>query len=203
MLQRPAPRLILASESAARRALLTQAGLVFETCPARIDESEIKLSAQAEGLSAADCAIVLAEMKASRVARSHPEALVIGADQLLVCNGRWFDKPCDRAEAKSHLQALAGHTHELVTALVCLRGGVRVWHHVERPRLAMRKLSEAFVQAYLDIEGDEVTTTVGGYRLEALGMHLFDRIEGEHSAILGLPMLPLLGFLRQQGFIPG
>ena len=201
MLQAPFPKLVLASESASRQALLAAAGLVFEMRPARIDEGEIKQSAKAEGMLAADCAILLADMKAARVARGVPDAVVIGADQLLVCEGHWFDKPRDRMEAASQLRSLMGRSHELVTAVVCYRGGERIWHHMARPRLMMRPLSDAFLSAYLDAEGERVGETVGGYRLEGLGVHLFERVEGEHSAILGLPMVPLLGFLRQHGCV--
>ena len=190
-------RLILASASQARAALLTAAGLPFEVRAAHIDEAEIKRSARAEGVDADDTALLLAELKAHRIARLNPDALVIGADQLLVCEDRWFDKPTDLAEARAHLQALRGRTHTLVTAMVCQRGDQRVWHHVAKPRLTMRSFSEAFLTAYLATEGQAVTSTVGAYRLEGLGVQLFDRIEGEHSAILGLPLLPLLGFLRQ------
>lgn len=193
------PRLVLASGSAARRALLDAAGLIYEARPAAVDEDAVKRSAQAEGASPADAALLLAELKAARV--RDDDALVIGADQLLVCEGRWFDKPPDRAGARAHLEALRGRTHELVTAVTCMRGGQVVWHHVATPRLRMRALSDAFLDAYLDLEGDRVLGSVGAYRLEGPGIHLFDRIDGEQSAILGLPMLPLLGFLRQHGAV--
>jgi septum formation protein len=199
--QAAAPRLILASASASRRALLEQAGLRFEAEAARIDEAEVKRAAQAEGTSPADTALLLADLKAERVARRAPEALVIGCDQLLVCGNTWFDKPADRAEARAHLLALRGRTHELVTAVICHRHGRRIWQHVARPCLTMRDFSEAFLDAYLEAEGEALTTTVGAYRLEGLGVHLFDAVQGEHAAILGLPLLPLLGFLRQHGVL--
>ena len=201
MIQAEEPRLILASSSATRRALLEAAGLRFATQPAAVDEASLKDSAQAEGLSPADAAILLAEAKAMRVARREPEALVIGADQLLVCEGRWFDKPSDVAAARGHLQALRGRTHDLVTATVCWRHGARIWHHVATPRMTMRAFSDGFLDAYLVVEGERVTASVGAYRLEGMGMHLFSRIEGEHAAILGLPMLPLLDFLRMHGVL--
>lgn len=201
MLQAETPRLILASASSARRAVLAAAGLTFEALPAAIDEAAVKQSGQAEGASPADVAILLAELKAERIARRHPDALVIGCDQLLVCDSTWFDKPTNRAEAAAHLKHLRGRTHDLITAVVCLRHGQRIWHHVARPRLTMRDFSDSFLETYLDAEADHVTSSVGAYRLEGLGIHLFDRIEGEHAAILGLPLLPLLGFLRQHGAI--
>jgi septum formation protein len=181
--------------------LLERAGLRFEVRAAHVDEAEVKRAARAEGASAADTAILLADLKAESVARRDPEALVIGSDQLLVCGTDWFDKPADLAAARAQLQALRGRRHELVTAVVCRRGGARIWHHVARPRLVMRNTSDTFLDAYLAAEGEEVTTTVGAYRLEGPGVQLFDAIEGEHAAILGLPLLPLLGFLRQHGVL--
>ena len=200
-LQAATPRLILASASSARQGLLAAAGLVFETRAAHIDEGEIKRSARAEGVSADETALLLAELKAHRVARLNPEALVIGADQLLVCEDRWFDKPADLAEARAQLLALRGKAHMLVTAVVCQSGDQRVWHTIARPKLTMRSFSEGFLANYLQLEGTALLSSVGCYRLEGLGVHLFDRIDGEHSAILGLPMLSLLGFLRQHGVI--
>jgi len=203
MIQAATPRLILASASVARKALLEQAGLRFEARAAHIDEAEVKEAARAEGATALDTALLLADLKAQRIARRDPEALVIGCDQLLVSEGRWFDKPASIAEARAHLLALRGRVHTLVTAVLCQRGGQRQWHHIAQPRLTMRPFSDAFLDAYLAAEGDSVTTTVGAYRLEGLGVHLFDKVEGEHAAILGLPLLPLLGFLRQTGVLTG
>ncbi len=202
-IQAPTPRLVLASASASRRALLTGAGLGFEARPAAVDEAELKLAAQAEGLPAGDAALLLAAAKAERVARRDPEALVIGCDQLLVCDGQWFDKPADMAGAAAHLQALSGRPHVLETATVAWRGGRQVWQHLERPRLVMRPLGNAFIAAYLALEGEAVLGSVGAYRLEGPGVQLFSQIQGEHSAILGLPLLPLLGFLRQHGVLLG
>jgi septum formation protein len=195
-------RLILASGSGIRAALLHAAGLSFETNAASIDEAAIKDAARAEGAAAEDAALGLAQLKAQRVARLAPDALVIGCDQLLVCEDVWFDKPADLAAARAQLLALRGKRHVLVTAVLCQCGGQRLWHHIARPALTMRSFSESFLDAYLALEGDRVTESVGAYRLEGPGVQLFDRIEGEHSAILGLPLLPLLGFLRQHGVIP-
>ncbi len=193
--------IILASSSGARRGLLAAAGLSFAARPAAIDEAEIKRAARAEGAGADPTTVLLAAMKAERTARHEPQALVIGADQMLVCEGEWFDKPTDINEARRHLQALRGRTHELVTAVVCYRDESRVWQHVARPRLTMRAFSDRFLDAYLAAEGEAALASVGGYRLEGPGVHLFERIEGEHAAILGLPMLALLGFLRQHGAV--
>ncbi len=195
MLQAEQPRLVLASESSARAGVLRAAGLRFEARPARVDEAAVKEACQAEGLDASDAALTLAELKAARI--RDPDALVIGADQLLVCEGAWFDKPADLDGARGHLLALRGRAHTLVTAVVCQRGGRTVWHHVAAPRLHMRAFSDAVLDAHLAAEGDVLLSCVGAYRLEGLGIHLFDRVEGEHAAVLGLPLLPLLGFLRQ------
>ncbi len=199
--QRSQPALVLASASTARQAVLAAAGVAVEIHPAAIDEHEIRRSARAEGVSPEETALLLAELKAARVARAFPDALVIGADQLLLCNGRWFDKPATLAEARDHLLALRGQSHTLMTAVVCQRGNQRVWHHVARPLLAMRDCSDAFLDAYLEAEGASLLACVGAYRLEGLGLQLFDSVTGEHAAILGLPLLPLLGFLRQHGVL--
>jgi septum formation protein len=201
MLQRPTPRLILASASASRREILQAAGLKFAVQPANVDEAAVKRSARADGASADDAALLLAELKARRVASRDPEALVIGADQILTCGDAWFDKPDDVSTAADQLRALRGRTHELATAVICQQSGQRIWHHLARPRLTMRAFSGAFLDAYLAAEGDDVTATVGAYRLEGRGAHLFERIDGDHAAILGLPLLPLLGFLRQHGVL--
>lgn len=200
-IQAEAPALILATASSARRTVLAAAGLRFTALAAAVDEAALKESAQAEGIPVEDVAMLLAEAKAQRIARRHPEALVIGADQMLVCEGRWFDKPVGIDGARDHLRALRGRTHELVSAMVCWRGGARIWQHLARPRLTMRDFSDDFLEAYLTAEGEAVLGSVGAYRLEGLGVQFFDRIEGEHSAILGLPLLPLLGFLRQHGML--
>jgi septum formation protein len=204
VIQRPDPPLVLASASAARSAVLAAAGLAFSVEAAAVDEAAIKESARAEGIPADEAATMLAEAKARRVARRAPEgALVIGADQILVCDGAWFDKPADGAAARAQLLALRGKTHELQTALVCWRGGERVWGHVEAPRLTMRAFSDSFLDAYLRAEGEAVLSSVGAYRLEGLGAHLFAAVRGEHAAVLGLPLLPLLGFLRGHGVLLG
>ena len=207
-LQRPEPRILLASASSARRAVLEGAGVAFTAQAAAVDEAAIKESARAEGLPAEEAALLLADAKAERIARREPEALVIGADQMLVCpqedgSLRWFDKPPDLAAARAQLFALRGRAHELVTATVCWRHGERIWQHLARPRLAMRDFSEEFLDAYLEVEGEQVLASVGAYRLEGPGAHLFARIGGEQASILGLPLLPLLHFLRGHGVLLG
>ncbi len=220
MLQPDAPPIVLASASAARAALLRAAGLRFEAVPAPVDEESIRASARAEGYPPGEAATMLAEAKARRVATRRPEALVIGCDQILTCRvgagesdpgssdagaggagdaERWFDKPRDGGEARAHLAALRGREHRLHTAVLCWRDGARIWVHVAVPRLRMRPFSDAFLDGYLAAEGEAVLASVGAYRLEGPGAQLFDRVDGEHAAVLGLPLLPLLGFLRQHG----
>jgi septum formation protein len=201
MLQHLEPPLILASASASRTKLLAAAGLRFMVVPSHVDEATIKQTARANGNSPADVALALADLKAAEVAAGNPAALVIGADQILVCDGTWFDKPRDRAAAHAQLRTLRGKPHTLATAVVCHRGGTRIWHHLAEPRLTMRVFSDAFLDAYVAAEGDSVTSTVGAYRLEERGVHLFERIDGDHAAILGLPLLPLLCFLRHHGLL--
>lgn len=196
-----APTLVLASASSARAELLRRAGVSFTVAPAVIDEAEIKAAFRAERLGVAECANALAEAKALRVARRHPDALVIGADQMLVCDGAWFDKPADRAAARAQLVALRGKRHELISAVCVVRGGERLWHFVDRSALVMRDFSDAFLDTYLDAAGADVLGSVGAYRLEAIGVQLFARIEGGYFAILGLPLLPLLDFLRGHGIV--
>ena len=196
----PAP-LILASASAARGALLRNAGIAFTAAPASIDENEIKAAFRAESRPAAECATALAEAKAARVARRHPGSLVIGADQMLVCDDVWFDKPADLVAARAQLVALRGKRHELISALCVVRDGERLWHFVDRSSLAMREFSDAFLDDYLAAVGDAVLGAVGAYHLEGRGVQLFARIEGGYFAILGLPLLPLLDFLRGHGVV--
>ncbi len=196
-LQNAEPRLILASQSASRRTVLENAGLRFTVRPAYVDEEEIKRSAQAENSAGHEAALLLADMKAYRVSRREPDALVIGADQILVCDGKWFGKPVDLAMAAEHLRRLRGKTHELATAVVVHHGGTRIWQHVDRPCLTMRDFSEELAGRYLELESKRLLTSVGAYRLEGPGMQLFEKIEGDFFSILGLPLLPLLGFLRQ------
>jgi septum formation protein len=192
---------VLASASTSRAALLRAAGLDFDVLPARIDEAEVKRSARADAASAEDAALQLAELKAQQVSMHEPDALVIGADQILVCGDDWFDKPEGVEAAREQLMRLRGREHVLATAVACYRDGRCVWHHVAAPRLTMRSFSDAFLEAYLAAEGSEVLGSVGAYRLEGRGIHLFAKVEGEHGAILGLPMLALLDFLRQHGVL--
>jgi len=191
-----APTLVLASASATRRKVLAAAGVSVTAQAASVDETAVKESLKAEGASPLQTAETLAELKAQRVAAKFPGAMVIGADQMLSCNGVWFDKPADPDHAAAHLRALAGKTHELSTAVCVVRNGGRLWHHNAVARLTMRPLSDAFIAAYLDSAGPQVLGSVGAYQVEGLGAQLFTAIEGDFFTILGLPLLPLMDFLR-------
>ncbi|MBK1836473.1 Maf family protein [Azospirillum sp. YIM B02556] len=194
-----APVLVLASGSRTRAAMLEQAGVTAILDKPLVDEDEVKAAGRAEGVSADIVAETLAELKAQRITRRHPGALVVGADQMLECEGRWFDKPADHAAARAQLLDLRGKTHRLVSCAVVVRDGERMWHRIDSARLTMRNFTEAFLDEYLDLVGDDVLHSVGAYQLEGLGAQLFHRIEGDFFTILGLPLLPLLGFLRVHG----
>jgi septum formation protein len=195
------PELVLASASPIRARLLQAAGLKPSIEPAELDEAPLKAAFKTAGRDAGDCAIALAEAKAKRVAARMPGALVLGADQLLVCDGEWFDKPADRTAARAQLLALRGKRHVLSTAAALVRNGAAIWHALEEPALTMRRFSDAFLDDYLAAAGDAALGSVGGYQLEGRGVQLMAGIEGDHFAILGLPLLPLLDFLRDSGML--
>lgn len=193
--------LVLASASASRARLLRQAGLAFTVQPASIDEEEIKLSMRGEGAAAADVADMLAELKARRVSAPADPRFVIGADQMLVCEGEWFDKPVDKAAARAQLLKLRGRRHELISAVVICRNNGAIWRHRESAELFMRDFSEGFLDAYLAQAGNGILGSVGAYELEGLGVQLFRRIQGDFFTILGLPMIALLDFLREHRIV--
>ena len=193
--------IVLASGSRARRRMLEGAGLEVFTDPAAVDEEEVKHSCKAAGLKPEEVAEALAELKANRVAHRYPGLHVIGADQMLECGGQWFDKPVDREGARAQLLALSGRTHRLISCAVVLHNGARIWHSVDQATLTMRELSPDFIDRYLEAAGESVTRSVGAYELEGLGSQLFTRITGDFFTILGLPLLPLLGFLRVRGVL--
>ena len=193
--------IVLASASKARGELLRGAGLTFESHPANVDEDAVKDSLKAEGADARQVAEALADLKALKISTRYPDALVIGGDQTLDCNGVWFDKPPDRDHLIGHLTALSGQRHALFAAICVYRGGERLWGTVDPAHMTMRRLSPEEITAYADAAGSDVFGSVGGYRLEGLGSTLFERVEGDYFTVLGLPLLPLLGFLRQHGAV--
>ncbi len=195
------PPLILASASVIRARILNDAGVPHTVEPAAIDETAAKQSLRAEGASAEDAALSLAGLKAAKIARRHQGALVIGADQILDHGGEWLDKPSNRSAAVATLDALRGRDHALVSGVTVARDGDLLWRHAERAGLTMRDFSDDYRDAYLDRLGDSAFASVGAYQIEGLGAQLFARIEGDYFAILGLPLLPLLDFLRGHGVV--
>jgi septum formation protein len=186
--------LVLASQSRARQTLLANAGIEFEAVPADIDERAVQ---QASGFSApGDIAALLAREKALFVSSRMPGRFVAGADQTLALRTQLFSKPAGRAQAAEQLRALSGHRHELHSAVAVARDGKILFEAMAVAGMTMRQLGEADIEAYLNEAGDAVTSSVGAYQIEGLGVHLFERIEGDHFTILGLPLLPLLDFLR-------
>jgi septum formation protein len=181
--------------------MLEDAGMVFEVISPREDEEAAKASYRAAGMKPRDQADALAELKALSVSRGRAE-LVIGADQMLAVEGEVLDKPKDASEARAHLERLRGRTHELITAAVVARDGAIVWRHIDTPRLKMRSFSDTFLEDYLARAGEGALKSVGAYQLEGLGAQLFERVEGDYFSVLGLPLLPLLSFLRQHKAAP-
>lgn len=190
--------LILASGSATRRRMLEAAGLEFQVETPAIDEAGARAAFRAEGMAPREQADALAELKALAVS-ARRAGYVIGADQMLAIEGETLDKPQDRREAKAHLERLRGRAHELITAAVVAQDGAVLWRHIDTPRLRMRAFSDAFLESYLDRLGSDALSSVGAYKLEGLGAQLFERVEGDHFSVLGLPLLPLMAFLRERG----
>ena len=193
--------LVLASASVSRAALLAAARVPFEVCPAGVDEETIRASMEAEGFAPGDTADALAELKATRTSGRMPNQVVLGADQVLVCEGRILAKPDNLAAAQAQLQALRGKEHALLSAAVLAKDAAPIWRCLERATLRMRPFSDAFLDAYLEQEGKAVQESVGAYRLEAMGSQLFDTVSGDYFTILGLPLLPLLRQLRELGML--
>ena len=193
--------IILASGSEIRAQLLRAAGLDVTAIAPRVDEAMIRQSLQAEAAKPHDIADTLAEMKAARVADKHPEALVLGCDQVLEFQGDILSKPETIAEARQQIIALRGHSHKLLSAAVLYDAGKPIWRHIAEATLTMRPVSDAYLDAYLARNWPGLSTSVGGYKLEEEGVRLFSAISGDYFTILGLPLLPLLGYLSLRGFI--
>lgn len=190
--------IVLASTSASRRAMLTAAGVAHEALPALVDEEAVKASLGE--VAPRDLADALAEMKALKVSQRVPGTLVLGGDSVVAIEGgTLLDKPVDRADAERHLKLLSGKRHDLYSAAVIAENGRAVWRHVDRARLWVRPLSDAFIAEYLDAEWPAISGCVGCYRVEGPGVQLFSRIEGSHYTILGMPLLNILDYLRTRG----
>ncbi len=193
--------LVLASRSDIRGKILAAAGLRFEIRPSQVDERSIEAKSGASDATAV--ARKLARAKADAVAASLPGRLILGADQTLARGTKRFGKPADRGEAAEQLRALRGRTHELHSALALVRDQEAIFACVDTARLTMRDFSDRFLNDYLDMAGDAAMSSVGGYQLEGVGIHLFERIEGDYFTILGLPLLPLLSFMRRSKLVDG
>ena len=194
--------LILASQSASRRAMLDAAGVAHQAMAAGIDEESMKTALRAEGVGARDLADALAELKATKLSRRHPTDLVLGCDSTVVLDdGTMLDKAGSRDEQRDLLRLISGKRHSLYSAAVICEGGAPIWRHVDVARMHVRTLSDAFIDAYLDAEWPVIGGCVGGYRIEGPGAQLFARVEGSQFAIQGLPLLPLLDFLRIRGVL--
>jgi len=194
------PDIILASGSASRRALLAGAGVEARLIKPNVDETAAKNAMRAEQLSVRDQAMRLAEMKAMKISAREP-GLVIGGDQMLNLDGEAFDKPIDLQGAAAHLRKLSGKSHRLETAIVIAENGELIWRHLARPKLSVRMLTDRFIEAYVNRCGDALLSTVGAYQLEGMGAQIFSKIEGDYFSILGLPLLPLLDYLRVRGVL--
>jgi len=193
--------LVLASASAVRARLLREAGVPFDVRPAEIDETAVKSTLHQQGVAVADFALALAEAKALNVSAVSPQSLVLGCDQTLLCGARLFDKPRDIAEARENLAFLRGKEHQLICAAVLAKNGETVWRYEERAHLSMREFSDAFLDTYLKSEGAQIVSSVGCYQLEGLGAQLFSAVKGDYFTVLGLPLISLLGLLREQGVV--
>ena len=190
---------VLATASPARLALLRQVGLEFSAQPARIDEDMARQACRAEELGIKETATHLAALKAQRISTRAPEAYVVGFDQMMEQEGEWFDKVTNRDEARARLYAMRGKTHRLVSAAVVFQWGERLWHCVEDATLEVRLFSDAFLEDYLQSEGEALLGAVGCYHFEGRGLQLFSGYRGDYFTILGLPLLPLIDFLRVRG----
>lgn len=196
------PTIVLASTSASRQKLLDGAGIQHSVAPSKVDEEEVKQSMRAAGRTSIELAEALAELKATTISRKQPGKLVLGADQILDCDGKTFDKACNSSRAAEQLRFLRGKSHQLISYAVIVQDSVRVWSAVDKARVTIRSdLSDQFIDNYITRCGPDILSTVGVYKAESLGVQLFSKIEGSHYTILGLPLLSLLGYLRETGIL--
>lgn len=196
-----APDVILASTSAARNRLLKNAGVSFHTIASGIDEAAIKRERKLDDQGPREVAEALATAKALNVAREHPDTMVIGSDQLLVCNDEWFDRPIGIDAARKQLERLSGQVHQLVNATVIIKNSAAIWNHQNTINVKMHELNSDLIEKYLSKEGGAACESVGAYKLEGHGAQLLAQVDGDFFSILGLPLLPLLGFLREQDIL--
>lgn len=194
--------LILASASPIRAQLLRENNVPHQVLPARVDEAALKAALLAENASPRDIVDALADLKARRIAERNASDLVLGVDQILMFNGRLIDKAPDRATLRAQLISLRGQAHELLSAAVIYEATRPVWRHISRAQMIMRSFSDSFLDDYLDMHGDDLLATVGGYKVEADGPSLFSRIQGDYFSVLGMPLLEVLQFLRSRGVVP-
>ncbi|MBW8309624.1 MAG: Maf family protein [Candidatus Paracaedibacteraceae bacterium] len=195
------PSLILASQSFSRAQILEKAGISFQAKPSQVNEGEIKCQARERGWSIQETALVLARAKARAVTQFYPQDYIIGADQMMQCEGRWFDKAVSLHEATEQLQFMQAKTHILPSACVIFHGGQEIWSTVVTPELVVRPLSSDFIETYVRCLGDEILRSVGCYQVEGLGAQLFEEIKGDIFTIMGLPLLPLMAELRRLGIL--
>ena len=195
----PDTEIILASRSPARREMLDSAMVRYTVEAAPVDEEELRMAGEKEGVPALDMATALAEAKAARVSQGRADAMVIGCDQLLECAGQWFGKPEGKEQAAENLRRLAGRTHRLVTACVVYRGGSRIWHHAESPSVSVRSLDDKEIADYIEDLGEDAIATPGVYQIERQGPQILAKIDGCPYAVLGMPLLQLLTLLREHG----
>lgn len=197
MISGGAKRVVLASGSASRRAMLDAAGVYYEAAPADVDEAAIRDAMLAEGAPPREIAAALAEAKARAIAAVHPDAIVIGSDSVVAVDGRLYEKPKSREDAARHLSEFSGREMRLTSAIAVVSDGAVAWQHVEDARLLVRPLSTHFIASYLDAEWPDIAGCVGCFRMEGVGVQLFAQVQGNHFTILGMPLIPLLGYLRE------
>lgn len=195
----PSTKIILASASPTRRTMIENIGLEAEFMAAAVDEESFKDAGRAEGMNGGDTATLIAEMKARKISDMAPDAFVIGSDQLLQSGDDWFSKPTSLDDAHQTLRQLSGKTHELITAAVIYQQGKRIWHHIETPKISIRTLEEEDISSYLTAMGSDALLTPGVYMMEGLGAQIITKVDGCPYAVLGLPLLQLLSFLRVHG----